>query len=201
MANHKVARIIPVALTIIVIAIVIAALVSLTRFVFFSSNNTTTSQTDTTKNALLDMSADSTVRMTIRGRLVADEDFRSYQIQVAPTSRTLTTYKGYLDQPIDSISLGNNTKAYEQFVYALNKANMMKGTEFTGDKNDLRGICSTGYVYEFRILKADTSIKQLWTSSCSGSRGSLIGGNLDQITDLFINQIPNAESITGKLWR
>jgi len=200
MANYKPTRVIPIALILIIVAIVIAALVSLARVVFFSgSTNTTPSQADIIKEALLSTSADRSVRMTTRGAIVSDEDFRSYQIQITPIARTLTTYKGYQDQPINSVSLGNNIPAYEEFVYALDRANYMKGTEFTGIKNDLRGICATGYVYEFQILKADESLKQLWTSSCSTSRGSL-NAKLDQLTKLFIAQIPEAKSIIGKLW-
>jgi hypothetical protein len=200
MANYRTTRIIPIALTLVIVAIAIAALVSLARLIFFSGGtNTTTSQINIIKDALLNTSADRSVRMTVRGEIVADETFRSYQIQIAPNERTITTYKGYLDQPIGNISLGNNIPAYEQFVYALDKANFMKGTELTGDKNDLRGICATGYVYEFQILKAEESLKQLWTSSCSVARGSL-NAKLDQLTKLFIAQISDAKSIIGKLW-
>ncbi len=200
MANYRTTRIIPIALTLVIIAIAIAALVSLARLIFFSGGtSTTTSQINIIKDALLSTSADRSVRMTVRGEIVADETFRSYKIQIAPNERTITTYKGYLDQPISNISLGNNIPAYEQFVYALDKANFMKGTELTGDKNDLRGICATGHIYEFQILKANESLKQLWTSSCSVSRGSL-NAKVDQLTKMFIAQIPDAKSLIGKLW-
>lgn len=201
MANYKTARIIPVALTLIIIAIAIAALVSLARFFFFSgSTSTTTSQASTTKEALLSTSADRAVRMTVRGNIVADEDFRSYQIQATPNGRTLITYKGYNNQPIDNISLGNNIPAYEQFVYALYRDNLIRGTKLTGDSNDMRGVCATGYVYEFQILKADKQVDQLWTSSCSNARGSL-SANVGQLTNLFNAQIPDSQSLIYKLWQ
>jgi len=201
MANYKTTRVIPIALTLILIAIAIAALVSLARFIFFSGGTgTTTSQADISKAALLDTFADRAVRMTVRGAIVADETFRSYQIQITPNERRLTTYKGYQNQPINNISLGNNLPAYEQFVYALNRINFMKSNELTGDKNDLRGVCATGFLYEFQILKANESLKQLWTSSCSASRGSL-NIKLDPLTKLFIAQIPEAKSLIGKLWQ
>lgn len=202
MTNYRIARIVPVALLIIVAAVAVAVLVSIARIIFFSdSNNTNTSQTSIDKVAIINnTSTDRVVRMIVRGAIVADEDFRSYQIQISPNERTLTVYQGYLGQPINNITLGNNTTAYEQFVYALSKANLVKGTELTGDKNDRRGICSAGFVYEFQVLKADKSQIQLWTSSCSGSRGSL-DANLDQLTNLFEAQIPVARTVIGEIWQ
>jgi hypothetical protein len=200
MANYRTARIIPIALTLIIIAIAIAALVSLARLFFFSSSTMTASQVNTTKEALLSTSADRSVRMTVRGGIIADEDFRTYQIQVTPNGRTLITYKGYLGQPIDNIYLGNNIPAYEQFVYALYRANLIRGTELTGDSNDLRGVCAIGFVYEFQVLKADKQIDQLWTSSCSNARGSL-SANVGQLTNLFTAQIPDSQLLIDKLWQ
>ena len=200
MAKYKTRQIITVALTLVAIAIAIAALVSVARVLFFSNGALNTAQTNSSQQALLDTSADRSVRMTIRGAIIADETYRSYQIQIAPNSRTLTVYKGYVGQVAGSINLGNNIPAYEQFVYALNKANLMKGNELTGENNDLRGVCAAGHIYEFQILQSNKSLKQLWTSSCSAARGSL-NANLDQLTKLFIAQIPNAKSLTGDLWQ
>ena len=198
MAKYKTRQIITVALILLAIAIAIAALVSIVRALFFS-DGITTSQVNTSEVALLSISADRAVRMTVRGPIVDNESFRTYQIQVTPNERTLTVYKGYLDQSIGNISLGNNIPAYEQFVYALDRANLMRGTELTGDKNDLRGICAIGRVYEFQVLKANKSQKQLWTSSCSASRGSL-SASLDSLTKLFTAQIPEAKTLTADLW-
>jgi hypothetical protein len=200
MANYRTARIIPITLTLIIVAIAIAALVSVVRIIFFpNSTGTSISQTNTIKGSLLSTSADRSVRMTVRSKIVADENFRTYQIQVTPNERTLKTFKGYLDQPIDNISLGNNIPAYEQFVYALYRANLIKGTELTGDNNDMRGVCATGLLYEFQVLKADKQIDQLWTTSCSSSRGSL-SATVGQLTNLFISQIPKAQLLINKLW-
>lgn len=199
MASYKTSRIIPIALILIITAIAIAALVSLARVIFFSDGSTSnTNQPDVSRAALLSTSADRSVRMIVRGSIVADESFRSYQINVTPSTRNLTTYTGYLENPIDSINLGNNIPAYEQFVYALDKANLSKGTELTGDKNDLRGVCATGNVYEFQILKSDKPVKSLWTSTCKGSAGSL-DASVSQLTGLFTSQIPDSRTSINKI--
>lgn len=199
MARYRTSRIIPVALILIITAIAIAALVSMARVIFFNSGSgDNNAQPDISREALMSTSADRSVKMIVRGAIVADETFRSYQIEVSPGMRSLTTYTGYLDNPIDSITLGNNIPAYEQFVFALDRANLAKGTELTGEKNDLRGICATGKVYEFQILKADKSVKSLWTSTCKGSAGSL-DASVSQLTNLFTAQIPDSGDAIRKI--
>ncbi len=197
MVKRKTRQIFTVGLTMIIIAVVIAALVSLARIVLFTSSTTTTN--DTSVTSLLSTTADRVVRMTVRGPIVADEDYRSYQIIVTPNTRTMTTYKGYLNQAIDNKVLANNIPAYEQFVYALNNANYMKGNELTGDNNDTRGLCATGSLYQFEILQSDKTIKKLWTTSCSSTRGSL-NATLSAITKLFSAQIPNSKALIDALW-
>jgi hypothetical protein len=189
-------RIVPIILVLIVIAIVIAALVSLGRAIF--GGGETTSQTNTGRDSLLDTSVGHSVRMTVRGPIVANEEFHSYQVTVDSSVRALTTYQGYLEQSIGSKSYGNNLKAYEQFVYALDKANIMVGDELTGDKNDTRGICATGLVYEFEVINADSTVKRLWTSTCKGSPGSL-KASVTQVKNLFLAQIPDNDQLLRKL--
>ncbi len=192
-------RIIPIALVLIISAVAIAGLVSLARAVFFSGNSSqTVTQVDVSREALLSTAVNRSVTMTVRGAIVADEQFRSYQITITPTTRTLTTYVGYLDTKVDQITLGNNTPAYEEFVYALDKANFVKGTELTGDKNDRRGICAIGTVYEFAVLKDNASVKTLWTSTCKSIKGSL-SANVTTLTNLFVSQIPKAQPLINKI--
>lgn len=204
MNKNKFSRIIPIALTLVIAAVIIAATISLVRYVFFPSSSpsspTSTSSTDTSRSALLSTSSDRAVSQTVRGPIVADESFRSYQIKITPSSRTLTIYQGYLDQPIKTVTFGNNVKAYEQFVYALDKANMVKGTEAKGDRNDLRGICASGVIFQYETLKSNAVQKNLWTSSCAGSRGSL-NASSNQLSNLFTTQIPGAKAIISQVWQ
>lgn len=191
-------RVVPIVLVLIVVAIAIAVLVSVGRAIFGGSSNQGTEKVDLGVESLLNTSVDRSVRMIVRGPLVADENFRSYQIAVDSSSRRLTTYSGYLDQTIESVQLGNNTKAYEEFVYALARANLMTGTELDDEKNDTRGICATGRVYEFEVLQGNSVIKRLWTSTCKGSAGSL-KASVKQVDVLFKNQIPDSKKTLSKI--
>jgi len=199
MANYRTSRVLPIILVVVIIIIAIAALVSLTRVVFFSGRSTTsTVEVDTSKAALLDTTVTHSVRMTVRGPIVADEKFQSYQIDVSSSNRSLKTFTGYGGTIVDQTTLPNNVAAYEAFVYALDKANLSKGTELTEEKNDTRGICATGTLTTFTILDNSESVKELWTTTCSGSKGSL-NASVAQLNNLFVKQIPGADSLISKV--
>jgi hypothetical protein len=191
-------RVVPIVLVLIVVAIAIAVLVSVGRAIFGGGNTQETSKVDLGVESLLNTSVDRSVRMNVRGPIVADENFRSYQIAVDSSSRRMTTYSGYLDKTIDNVQLGNSVKGYEEFVYALNRANLMKGVELADEKNDTRGICATGRVYEFEVLQGSSVIKRLWTSTCKGSQGSL-KASVTQLQKLFNEQIPDSRKTIGKI--
>ncbi|HRQ86484.1 MAG TPA: hypothetical protein PLY16_00055, partial [Candidatus Saccharibacteria bacterium] len=153
MARLKTSRFLPIILIILVSIIAIVALVSFARALFFSGGSTT--QIDQSREALLSTTAERKVQLTVRGPIVADENFHSYTITVTPNTRQLTTHSGYLDSVVDNISLGNNVAAYEQFAHALDKAQMWRGTQLTGERNDVRAVCATGKVFEFSIIHED----------------------------------------------
>lgn len=186
-------KILPVIIVLIVIALAIAGLVAAGRAIF-SGDQPSSTQPDTSREALLNTASLRSVRMTVRGPIVADENFRSYQVTVSNSIRSITTFSGYLAQPIDSRQLGNNTKAYDEFVHALDKANMVKGEAFTGEKDDTRGICAGGKVYEFEVLDGVNVVKRLWTSTCKGSPGSL-KASVKQLETLFLGQVPNNKEL------
>jgi len=182
-------RIFPIILVIIVVAIAVAALVSIGR-VIFNGGGGNQEQVDVSQEALLNTDTGHSVQMTVRGPIVADENFRSYRVTVDANTRNLTTYSGYLDQPIETKDFGNNTQAYEEFVHALNRANLVKGTPLENEKDDTRGICATGRVYEFEVIDSESVVKRLWTSTCKGSPGSF-KGSVTQVQNLFLQQIPD----------
>ena len=85
-----------------------------------------------------------------------------------------------------------------EFVYALDKANLPLGTQLSEEKDDTRGICATGRIYEYEIIKGEEVVKRLWTSTCKGSPGSL-QASADQLTNLFKVQIPDANKVLSKI--
>lgn len=182
-------KILPVIIIILIIAMAIIAIVTVGKMMFKNaSKNQTAVPTNVLRQALLTTDADRSVKMTVRGPIVAQENFRSYQIRVSSSSRQLTTYKGYLSEQISQVNLDNNLPAYEQFVNSLDKAALANSTPFTTE--DLNGICATGTVTEFDIMQGDKSTAHLWTSTCKGSKGSL-KASVEQVKNLFLAQIPD----------
>lgn len=200
MVNYRTQRILPAILAVIVIIVAIAGLVALARFLF--TGTTSTSNAPTEVNAaqqhLLNTADGRSVSMTVRGPIVAEEDFRSYRIVVSPASRQFQAFKGYLETVTNQERLSNNTAAYDQFVHALDKANLVAGRQFEGEQNNVLGICATGRVYEFNLLQDNRSVGMFWASTCKGSPGSL-KGSAEQLSQLFLNQIPSSSNITSKL--
>lgn len=193
------ARLFPLFIILIVVALVIAALVSIGRAVFNTDGDSPdeqTAQVDAGRESLLKTDLARSVQMTIRGPIVAQENFKSYQISASANSRKMDVYKGYLEERTGGKELGNNTRAYEQFVFALDKADMMKGKIPADNQavNDLRGVCSGGYVYEYAVLNNGREVKKLWTSTCDGSKGTLEASK-EQLTGLFLAQIPGANDL------
>lgn len=200
MKQGKNSQLIPVIVIVVVVVVSVALIVSLVRTFFFNGGQQQANQQDqrsTDQAALLNTAVDRGVRMTIRGDITADEKFRSYQIVVTPNRRTMTTYAGYLDQQLEHVALENNGRAYEEFVYALNRAGMANGTAFSGEKDDTRGLCPNGKILEFETLHNDKSVKRLWATTCK-IKGSL-QANANQLSSMFLDQIPQGKELLKKI--
>lgn len=200
MQHGRKSQVIPVILIVVIVVVSVAAIVALARTLFFDSDVSDNSQQqqEASVTALLDTSPDRGVRMTVRGEIIADEEFRSYQIDINPNYRSMTTYSGYLDTPIDSVKYNNNIKAYEQFVYALHRADMVAGSQLEGKADDVRGICAGGKVLEFETTQNSKTVKHLWTTTCKGIEGSL-AANSSYLGNLFMKQIPASQELLSKI--
>jgi hypothetical protein len=179
-------KILPVIIIILIVIMAVIALMSLGKAIF-KNGGKKEPQVNALEQALLATDASRGVKMTVRGPIVAQENFRSYQIVITPSSRIITTYKGYLGEQISTKQLDNNLPAYEQFVNSLVKANLSKSKPF--ETENLNGICATGTVTEFDVLQNNKSLAHIWTSTCKGSVGSL-AASVDQNKNLFLSQIP-----------
>ena len=160
--RNSFSRFVPILLVIIITIVAVAAVIAIGRALFGGNES---DQKDKNINAgqiaLLSTDEGRAVRLTVRGPIVANENFRSYSVIVSPSSRQITTYEGYLDKEISQKKLDNNVKAYTELVYALDKRKMMNGTQLTEQQNDLRGICASGKVYKFETLSDNSVVKSL----------------------------------------
>lgn len=192
-------RLIPIVLILIIMVVVIAALISLGRALFSGGDSQQQQpQVNVGQNALTNTGDNRSVRMHVRGPIVADEKFHSYTVIVGPNSRSITTFRGYLYEQVDGQVLPNNKHAYEQFVFALSQAGMMNGTPATGEANDTRGLCAVGSLFEFEVRQGDNTIQKLWTTSCTASKGTL-KASAAAVRQLFQKQIPDFDKLTAKI--
>ena len=183
---------------VLVIALVIAAVFSVGRMIFFSNSSSQDKATDSISSSLVDTDEGRSVRWAVRGPIVANEKFQSYQITVSPTSRSYTVYTGYLDQVVLTHRYENNRQAYEQFVYALAKADVTN-TRNAAD-NDIRGACATqGLAFVFETAKDGTADQSEWTTTCAGSKGTMTAKPA-QVQALFVNQIPDFSPIFDEIY-
>ena len=119
-------------------------------------------------------------------------------LKVSSSSRSLKTYSGYLGTVLEQRTLTNNVAAYEEFINALNKANLVAGQPLADEENETLGVCATGRVYEFRLLEDNDPTEMLWTSTCNGSKGSL-RANATQLSQLFRAQMPDGAELIREI--
>lgn len=172
----------------IIAAIIFIIVVGGLVYLFSGGSNGSSPKAETKKVEVTDKGAGRSVRLTVGGRIVADEDYRSYVIEVSPMKRTLTIASGYAEQTTVFNEYSNNAKAYEEFVYALRAAGFDKERSVRDEDADIRGVCPAGKRYEFEIYDDDTLLRRTWSTSCKGT--GTFGGKLDNILKLFKRQIP-----------
>ena len=199
-SRNSLSRFIPILLVIVITIVAVAAVIAIGRSLLGGGSQVAdpVGPIDEGRTALLTTDVSRSVRITVRGPIVADESFRSYRVVVSPESRVMTTYEGYLEREIDSRNFTNNVRAYEEFVHALDKRKMMDGRTLTDEQNDLRGICASNKLYEFETLVNGETVKKLWTSDCDGSKGSALA-NVSEILDMFLKQIPEGNRMAREV--
>ena len=115
-----------------------------------SRSTTTTSNDDTSRRLVTTISPSRSVRMTVYGPIVANEDRESYEITISSSTRRFAAYTGYAQTQVASSEYGNTESGYQELVYALSRAGFDKERALNEAENDDRGTCATGrrYVYE-----------------------------------------------------
>ncbi len=201
-SRNSISRFIPIVLVVIITIVAIIAVITIGRALIGGGGTAGPREDQSDLNdgrtALLSSDISRSVRLTVRGPIVADEKFRSYRITVSPDKRKMTTYEGYLRTPIQSKDFDNSFAAYEELIFALDKRKMMDGRSLTEEQNDLRGVCATGRIYEFETLVNGETLKKLWTSDCGGAKGSALA-EVSEIMDMFLKQIPNGRAMAREI--
>ncbi len=133
------------------------------------------------------------VRLTAEGPIVADENFRSYQIDIAQDHREIKIFKGYNRNLVDTKYFDNNPEAYVNFLKALSKANFTSYSKTASD--DRQGACANGRRYTYELYDQGSDVVRSWGSSCSGI-GNFTGQGT-AVRSLFRTQIPSVGTLLG----
>lgn len=127
------------------------------------------------------------VKLTVEGPIVADENFVSYEIEVGQDFRRLTVFKGYGKTVVLQKSFDNNDVSYEAFMKALGKAGYTsKNRAVTTDE---RGSCAAGNRHVYELKDFEEQVQRLWGTSCATRDGSF-AGSASAVRALYKAQIP-----------
>lgn len=138
------------------------------------------------------------VRMTVYGPVVANEDRQSYEVTVTTSSRRFVAYNGYNQSQVESKDYDNSYEGYQQFVYALHRAGFDKERTISEDQADDRGACSAGKRYVYELFENGDMIKRVWTTTCGNAKGTFSGTN-NVVRELFNKQIPDFRTVIKPL--
>ncbi len=136
------------------------------------------------------------IRMTVEGPIVANEDRESYRIEISNSNRSISALGGYDGQVKNSKEYTNSVRAFSELVFALEKAGFDERRQVTGSQAEERGSCATGRQYIFEILQDGRQVSRAWTTSCGSASGTL-ATEVGTVKSLFDKQIPDRREVLG----
>lgn len=136
------------------------------------------------------------LRFSVKGPVVADENYHEIVFEVGQGTRSVKFYKGYNQELVKEQQLSNNYKAYEAFAGALYSSGFM--TERSNVKNKkYENQCSSGKVYNAELLDSDNKVKKsLWITSCNSKSGTLLSSPTT-VLNLFKKQFPDYNTFSS----
>ena len=155
-----------------------------------SSNNTSTESDEVT------LVEDANVaRYSVDGPVVANEDHRSYEIEVTSGVVEMTVYKSYGSEVVSRKSYPNTNAAHDAFMSSLASLNVTDRRDGTTLDDDFaeQGVCPSG---RRRVLELDDNIRR-WSATCSNRVGTA-DFSMSSVERLFRRQVPDfSELVQG----
>jgi hypothetical protein len=135
------------------------------------------------------------MRYNIEGPINALENHRSMQVDVGPTSRSITIFTGYQGQVLTTQSYPNDGTAYSAFLAALNRAGFTRERRLDASTNS-DSVCPTANRTHYIVSDNNKDAMNLWSASCTA--GSF-NGNTTLTQTLFKSQIPNYSAFVNSV--
>lgn len=183
------------AITLVFIVVLILlgwGLYAIARNVFVSNGDSSTTQS-VSDDDIFSVESAGEVTFTVEGPVVAADEHRSTKITVRPSTVTMTVFKDYGTEAIDTKGYLNSNAAYREFLSALAQENVLlreRGTDIDDDFAE-DGVCATGRTF---ILELDNDIRR-WSTSCSRDEGTA-GFSMSAVERLFERQVPDHRELT-----
>lgn len=135
---------------------------------------------------------DASAVMIADGPIGADQNHEQVQIIVSNSDATFEHIKGYQGNVVKTQNYANNTAAFTNFLFALDRAGFTNGSNASALKDE-RGFCPLGDRYIFSLRQGGQTLERYWATTCGGTRTYL--GSFDLTRELFQNQIPNYSTL------
>lgn len=180
--------IIVIALAITFLALIGWGLFSIANNIFRGAGTGTTEEIST-----YDVTSAATARFTVDGPVVANEEHRSYTIEVSQNVVSMKLFGAYGRETIEERSYRNTQEAFDTFLSALENERVTdraRGTVAEDDDAEV-GVCSNGRRF---IVELDNEIRR-WSTSCRDNEGTA-GFTMSRIRTLFQKQVPDFREIT-----
>lgn len=150
-----------------------------------------------TPKALNEYSYDSSseVSFTTRGAINGDDKHRSIRIIVARDYRRIDVVQGYEGNVIKTQQFVNNSEAYREFLYAIDRAGFLNEKKIDEKQDIQAGRCSTGSLFIYEHNVGTEEISESWNATCK-DMGTFVG-NTTLVRSLFQAQITDYSQITS----
>lgn len=137
------------------------------------------------------------VRYTISGAILGEEQHREIRITIDPNTRRADIIQGYNGQVIKTSQVSNNKAAYDAFIAALNGAGFTSQINPQGRGTESQ-TCTLGQRYSYEVAPGTSDAFRTWSNSCARKEGTF-QGNRDQVQRLFQGQIPDYSAFAGNV--
>lgn len=139
---------------------------------------------------------DAVVSMTIDGPINANQDHQQVQVVVSNQDATFFHIQGYQGNVVNRQDFANNTNAFTNFLFALERVGFTLGNNSSSLKDE-RGRCPTGDRYIFEMTQNGQVLQRYWATSCGGLH--TYNGAFNTTVQLFRDQIPNYDDLTSSI--
>lgn len=138
---------------------------------------------------------DARAQILIDGPEVSEQDHRVIEIDVTRDQVSFTLLKGYQRTLLNTKSYPNNAKAFETFLYGLQRSGYATGVtdKTTGDE---RGYCVAGSRDIYTFNDGSKNLFRYWSTTCN--QGTF-KGNVATVSYLFKNQVPDYDQLIAGL--